>query len=136
MAGYEEAVRAMHDPAFDPSLAVREGGERLDPPHGGRVRWLRYEPEQLTLEVETPRAAALVITDSYRSGWTATVDGLDAEILPAFVAFRSVTVPAGSHRVELRYRSPGLKAGVLVSLVTLVFVVWLLRKKDRTTAQA
>jgi len=36
---------------------------------------------------------------------------------------QGVPVPAGSHRVELAYRAPGLRAGFLITLGTLAAVL-------------
>nr|WP_253895618.1 YfhO family protein [Corallococcus exercitus] len=71
-------------------------------------------PEHLTVEVESPSAAVLVVNDAFQPGWRATLDGQAVPILPANVAVRAVAVPAGKHVVELNYRTPGLTAGLVV----------------------
>jgi len=76
-------------------------------------------------EVETDGAGYLVMRDSWGRGWSATVDGQEASVIRANGRHRAVAVPAGRHTVVLRYRPPGLRAGMLVSLVALLSVLWL-----------
>jgi uncharacterized membrane protein YfhO len=61
----------------------------------------------------------LVLNDAYYTGWSAAVDGQPVPLLPANVAVRGVRLPAGNHRVTFTYRTPGLRLGALISLVTL-----------------
>ncbi|HEY2746507.1 MAG TPA: YfhO family protein, partial [Polyangia bacterium] len=51
------------------------------------------------------------------AGWSATVDGAPAPIVRADEVARAVAIPAGAHTVAMRYRTPGLRAGALVSLL-------------------
>lgn len=60
----------------------------------------------------------------YAKGWSATVDGVSADVLRANVGFMAVRMEgAGSHTVRLSYRTPGLFVGALVSLASLVMLV-------------
>jgi hypothetical protein len=105
---------------------VWERGTPL-PPAQGTVRWLRNEPEWLELEVEAQAATALVIADEWAPGWSALVDGAPAPLRPVDVVARGVPVPAGRHRVELRYRTPRLPEGLALSACGLAAVLLLLR---------
>jgi hypothetical protein len=49
------------------------------------------------------RRAAPQVHDTYYPGWLAEVDGRPASIQRAFVLFRGVEVPAGTHRVTFRF---------------------------------
>ncbi|NTX38254.1 YfhO family protein [Myxococcus sp. CA033] len=86
----------------------------------GTVKVERPSPEKLIVDVEASEAAVLVVNDAFQPGWTAMVDGSEVPILPANVAVRAVAVPAGQHRVEMLYRTPGLRAGLLVGFGTLL----------------
>ncbi len=52
----------------------------------------------------------------YEKGWSATVNGKEAEILKADVGFMAVKCPAGEAKVEFTYKAPGLTAGALFTL--------------------
>ena len=47
----------------------------------------------------------------YEDGWSATVNGVEAEILKADAGFMAVKCPMGYSKVEFTYKTPGLAAG-------------------------
>jgi hypothetical protein len=81
-----------------------------------------YEPNHVTISGETGRPGVLVLLDAFGPGWTATVNGRPAPLLPAYAAFRGIEVPAGRWEVTMRYRSPHLRAGLLLSVVSFALV--------------
>ncbi|RKH37726.1 YfhO family protein, partial [Corallococcus llansteffanensis] len=123
VASPDEALRRMKAPELPPrDVAIVECVTPLphEPASGtGTVRVTRESPERFSVDVEAAAPAVLVINDAYQPGWSATLDGEPAPILPANVAVRAVAVPAGRHTVALRYRTPGLVAGLWVGVLTL-----------------
>jgi hypothetical protein len=83
----------------------------------GTVRFVRDEPERLTLEVEAPARGFLVLADQDYPGWRATVNGTEVPIQVANHMFRLIEVPAGTSLVEFRYRPRSLAVGAVVSLL-------------------
>ena len=84
-------------------------------------------PEKIAARVNAEGAGYLVVADALvRDGWTATVDGKEADLVHGNHAFASVWVPAGEHQVELTYTAPGLRAGIAVSAVSVVVACALL----------
>jgi hypothetical protein len=71
----------------------------------------------VTLEARSAQGGRLVLLDNWYPGWEATVDGHPVSIAPTDVAFRSVPVPAGVHRVVFRYRPTSVRDGIVVSVV-------------------
>ncbi len=98
--------------------------------------------DQSTIRVNSTGAGWVVVADSLdRSGWTATIDGQQTELLRADHVGGAVYVPeAGEHTITLEYRTPGLRVGAAVSAITLVGVFALAvmdrRARRRTTAEA
>ncbi len=82
---------------------------------GGSARIAVDLPERVAVETTSDGPALLVLNDTFAAGWTATVDGHPAEILPANYLARGVWVGAGDHRVEFAYRTPGLREGWAVA---------------------
>ena len=87
------------------------------------ARIVRDEDTQTRVEVNAPQDGYLVLNDVYYPGWKAKVDGRDAEIRPANVAFRAVAVPAGQHTVTFEYESAAVRWGVILSVVAWLAIV-------------
>jgi uncharacterized membrane protein YfhO len=74
--------------------------------------------------------ALLVLDDAFAPGWSASVDGAAAEILPANYLARGVWVPAGAHQVVFEYRTPGLREGwAVLAAGVAVIAAWALRRR-------
>lgn len=101
----------------------------------GHLSVARFSLNEVEITVDSPSAAVLVCSESNMSGWTATVDGHPARILPANYAFRGVEVPSGSHTIRLRYRAPGLYTGLLVTAVGLMACLWGLRRRSAASRE-
>lgn len=89
----------------------------------GTVTWQRPRPEVLELQVETPQPAALIVTNDFVPGWSATVDGAEATIHPAMGTALGLEVPPGAHRVVLSFHTPRLWPGAVATLAALALLV-------------
>ena len=79
----------------------------------------RYAANVLELQVETPQARWLILSEIDYPGWEARLDGEPVASYRADYLLRSVAIPAGRHRVEFRYRPTSALVGLLLSLGTL-----------------
>lgn len=89
----------------------------------GEATISRYENERVVIDCSATTDCALVLADTYFSGWQAFVDGKRSEIFPAYDAFRGVLIPQGKHTVEFVYKPVSLTVGLLLSGV--FFLIWL-----------
>lgn len=78
---------------------------------------------RISFSVETSKPTLAVIAQAHYPCWKATVDGSDTAILRANGAFQAINVPAGAHRVELRYVDTGFRVGLASSLFALALTV-------------
>lgn len=85
-------------------------------PPRGQVRIVEDAPERVAVEATSDSRALLVLNDTYAAGWTATVDGAPAEVLPANYLARGVWIGPGRHVVAFSYRTPMLREGWSVLL--------------------
>ena len=76
---------------------------------------VRDEPGRLEVEVRSDSRALLVVNDTLAPGWTASVDGRPAGILPANYLARGVWVEEGTHAVAFAYHTPMLREGWAVA---------------------
>lgn len=67
--------------------------------------------------VTLDRSKILLLTIPYCDGWTATVDGKEAQLLQANTMFSALALEPGKHTIHLTYRTPHLKAGLTVSVL-------------------
>jgi len=88
----------------------------------------RYRPQAMTLAVEALEPSVVATSVTGWKGWKARLDGAAIEPLSYNHAFLAFRVPAGRHRVELRYLPDGFRAGMIVSVLTLAGSVLLLRR--------
>jgi hypothetical protein len=70
------------------------------------------QAEQVILTCRAARSGYAVLLDEWTQGWTATVDGIPTPVERADVLTRAVPIPAGEHRIEMRYHTPGLRPGL------------------------
>jgi hypothetical protein len=125
-ADQEDAWQRIHEPGFEPvTTVILEGGQPLQVQDAGEaaVQVVRYAPDAVEIEVDSPAEGYLVLSDPYYPGWRATVDGEPATILRADYAFRAVAVPAGPHRVTMAFRPGTWYAGLAISAGTLLLLV-------------
>jgi hypothetical protein len=121
----EEAVlRDLGTPSFDPGAAAlfSRGATPTLPQAGLAVRDARAEalsPHLLRIEVgDGPGPGLLIVSEIYYpAGWTATIDGSPATILRANHCLRAIEVPAGAHRLEMRFASKGFRTGRTMSRI-------------------
>ncbi len=116
VAGPSEALEAMRSPGFDPvaDIVVEGGAAKCGP--GAEVSVEGYAEERIAARTRSKADCALFVADGWDAGWSASLDGRPAEVLRADLFGRAILVPEGEHRVEMRYRAPGLRAGVILTL--------------------
>jgi hypothetical protein len=137
----EEALRRIRgerdehtdDAPFDPRRTALVEDAPTELPHfaGGELaadaaaRVVEYEPNRLSIETNADRDSLLVVSEIFYPGWEASVDGRAERIRLTDFLLRGVFVPAGHHRVEMRYRAPAARNGAIISALTLAFLVGL-----------
>lgn len=131
VADDEAAWRALREAELRTVVAVGEGPANAGPatPAGDLEEIERPRPEHVRLTCRAKEPALLVVRDAWFPGWSARVDGRPVEVVRVDGAFMGLRVPAGSSRVELRFRTPGLTAGLLLSaLAWLGLLAFFLRR--------
>lgn len=97
----------------------------------GDCKFESYAANSLAMECNASQPSLMVLADGYARGWTATVDGAAATIHRADVVLRGVYLEPGRHRIEMRYRTPGLTAGLLAALLGVLITIVLFRVDNR-----
>jgi uncharacterized membrane protein YfhO len=76
----------------------------------------RDDGSAIDIDVSAEGEGYVVVSESLQRDWIATLDDAPVPVVAADHAVGAVLVPAGAHRLELRYRAPGLVPATIVSL--------------------
>lgn len=74
-------------------------------------------------QINADESGILYLSIPYSPGWSAIVDGKQAEVLRVNQAFIGIPIDSGEHKVELTFTTPMLKVGIVVSLTTLILLI-------------
>ena len=84
----------------------------------GRITADKISDGEVQLSLSGIKSDETVITTiPYEDGWTLYIDGEEAQITAYQGAFIAFKCPEGSHKAELKFIAPGLKAGAAVSCI-------------------
>lgn len=92
-----------------------------DPEAVLRVAAVEIEPSRIRVEVQTDRAALLVVPVADYPGWVATVGGRRVDLVTADAALTGVPVPAGTHEIVVSFAPEGLGSAMAVFGLTAGF---------------
>ena len=90
----------------------------------GLLTLVRWTPNVLDYNVDIPSAGVMVVNQNYDLPWR-LVRG-QGEVF-SYSGLLAVRLPAGRQRLELRYRSYPFLVGLIISLLTLVVIVAVIR---------
>ncbi len=85
-----------------------------------------YEANRVSIEVELPATATVVLRDLDYPGWRVTIDEQPAASERVAPFFRGVQVPAGKHRIEWSFRPTHFVPLATLSVTTLLVIAALI----------
>ncbi len=74
-----------------------------------------YTDTYISGRIEVTEPGRLILSIPSESGWTLYVDGKETEIMDFKDTFISVYLENGFHKIELKYMTPGLTMGAVIS---------------------
>ena len=83
----------------------------------------KYEPNELTYEVESEKGGIVVFSEIYYPGWTATVDGSDVKVGRVNYVLRAISVKPGKHNVVLTFKPSSVKHTETAAYVAYLLLV-------------
>ncbi|RKH35887.1 hypothetical protein D7Y13_00725 [Corallococcus praedator] len=101
--------------------------EYLEDPGAGTARRVTWTPNRLEVDVDATRPTALLINQNWHPGWKSSV----GEVVSR-EGLLGVTLPAGHHRVELRFLPRSGLGGTAVSALAwggLALLAWAKRRR-------
>lgn len=137
MRPIEEADGARRSAVVEPLEAARmKTTSELEaaPPESREVILVSYEPDEIILKVDAPRAGLVVLNEIMFPGWEVTVDGNAATALRANYLLRAVEVGPGAHTIIWSFQPPlwrVLVGGYLLALALIVVAAVASRRRRR-----
>jgi hypothetical protein len=124
-------LQTVLDPRFDPKRAALFDSSAditgvqvttLPEPSTITPRVTTYAPGHMVIELDEPATtgSALVVSENYYPGWSATVDGRVAPVGRADYTFIGVPLPQGARRVELRFVEDDYELGKTITIVAVL----------------
>ena len=83
----------------------------------------KYEPNELTYNVESQAGGIVVFSEVYYPGWTATVDGVDTPVGRVNYVLRAVNVKPGKHTIVLSFKPQSVKNTETAAYVAYLLLV-------------
>jgi hypothetical protein len=102
-------------------------------PARGSVRGVREDANSATIDVEASGRAFLVMSVTPHKYWRVTIDGREASSVVTNLGYQGVVVPAGRHRVAMRYRNTVVVFGAKISMLAAVLLLAALLVRPRRT---
>ena len=90
------------------------------------IRLTTYEPNHLVYEYNSSKNQTAVFSEIYyQPGWVATVDGKETPIARVDYVLRAMPLPAGSHKVEMKFHPGSYYTGETVSMASSLLILLL-----------
>jgi uncharacterized membrane protein YfhO len=106
---WPESVAFVRHPAFTPA--------------GGEVLRVHESANSATIDVRASGRAFLVISVTPHKYWQIALDGRAVSPIVTNLGYQGIEMPAGTHRVVMRYRNPLLRIGGVVTAVALLALI-------------
>ena len=84
---------------------------------------VEYRDSAVTMICEAVQAGFVVLTDRWAEGWNSFVEGYERPVEKADLLVRAVPISEGRHKIQMRYRAPGLAVAAIISC--LAWLLWL-----------
>ena len=81
------------------------------------------DPSSISVKTSSSERSILLIRNAWDENWSATVDGIAADVLVADYFLQGVAVAPGDHTVELTYEDPNITAGALGTGVSVLVLL-------------
>ncbi len=93
-------------------------------PADGVVRSLHETSNDASLTVESFGRAFLVMSVTPHKYWRITLDGTEVQPIVTNIGYQGIVIPPGRHQVEMRYRNTLAQRAMLISIVTIVMLLF------------
>ena len=108
--------------------------ERLEQTKAQELKLETFSATHFAGTMDVLEDSTVLTTIPYSTGWKVWVDGQEVETYKILDSLLGFTISKGTHRIEYRYTTPFLLEGSLVSIVSLLLLIFVLYKRKKTDA--
>ena len=83
----------------------------------------KTDAKGFTASVTREKDSLVFFSVPYDEGWSATVNGTPATVEKVNSGFMAVKVGSGDSVIRFEYSTPGLKAGIIISLISAIVLI-------------
>ncbi len=125
--------RYSFDELYISCLPLEGYGEAVDRLRKDHLNDVQIKTNALAGRITLSSDKILLLSIPYSEGWKAFVDGEEAELLKANGCYSALDLKAGSHEIDLVYRTPLLSTGVFVSAASAcILILWMQRSRKKS----
>lgn len=106
-------------------LPMENYSEDLDKLRKESLENVIFDTDHINGNISVKSSKLLCLTIPYEDGWSAYVDGKETEIIKTNYMYSGIFLEAGEHEIELIYHTPGLRIGLIVSLICGIILIGL-----------
>lgn len=93
----------------------------------GSIALTQYHPDRLTYQFKANSEQLVLFSEMwYDKGWKAYIDDKETPLIRANYVLRALRVPAGEHRIELKFEPENVAKGTMYATVGSVFLLLLI----------
>ena len=108
--------------------------ERLEQTKAQELKLETFSATHFSGTMDVFEDSTVLTTIPYSTGWKVWVDGQEVETYKILDSLLGFTISKGIHRIEYRYTTPFLLEGSLVSIVSLLLLIFILYRRKKTDA--
>lgn len=102
---------------------LSEYGNKIEKLKENSIENVTFKQNKVTGNINLPERKLLCMRIPYSDGWTAVVDGSPVEIVKVNDMFSGLVLDEGYHSIEFRYFTPGLKLGMVTSIIGILNLI-------------
>lgn len=99
-------------------LPMEKYGNYIDSLSEETLKNVVFDPNRISGDISVSEDKYLLLSVPYSKGWKAYVDSKQVDLLQADEHYMAIFLEKGNHQIELKYSTPLLKAGAIVSFVS------------------
>ena len=100
------------------------------------IKDTKAKGDRVSFSISSKEDGYVLLQIPYSSGWSAFCDGSPLEVMRADLMYTGVKVPGGDHKITLRYRTPMIESGAVLSAAAVIaFIALVIIDKVRSSAK-